>query len=191
MKTSNKRILNKLSQLRNVKEHIDSNPTAILTEIVNKKIANANLLKILAEHKIVFNSGTRRSPNWTWNTIIPNVKMAERVLHLQRELERCYYNNVKKAQRPRIQKTVYTKQSVEDVQVVAEVVEPAVEIKPNYVNKRRMYIDAILELNPEIRLQNGIRVSFEDDSVLITKADKNIRTNDPELFKQIAQVVSL
>ena len=183
--------MNKLSQLRNVKEHVDSNPSAILTEIVNKKIANANLLKILAEHKIVFNNGTKRNPNWTWNTIIPNVKMAERVLHLQRELERGYYNNVKKSQRPRIQKTVYTKQSVEDVQVAIEVAQPVVETKPNYVNKRRMYIDAILELNPEIRLQNGIKVSFEDDSVLITKADKNIRTNDPELFKQIAQVVSL
>jgi len=190
MGTTNEKVLNKLAQLRAVKEHVDNNRTSFITEVVKKKIANQNLCKILDEHSIILNRGTKKKPDWIWNTIIPNVKMAERVLHLQRELERTY-NRSKGLQRPRVERLVYTKQSVEDAQVVEEVVEPVVNTKPNYINKRAMYIEAILELNPEIRLHNGIVITFEKDSVLIAKNDKNIRTNDPELFKQIAQMVSL
>lgn len=190
MGTTNQKVLNKLSQLRAVKEHIDNNPTSIITEVVNKKIANFNLCRVLTEHSLIVNQGNRRNPNWIWNTIIPNVKMAERVLHLQRELERVY-NHSKVTRRPRIERVVYAKQSIEDAQVIEEVVEPVVNTKPNYINKRAMYIEAILELNPEIRLHNGIVITFEKDSVLIAKNDKNIKTNDPELFKQIAQMVSL
>jgi len=112
--------------------------------------------------------------------------MAEKVLMAQREIERSAF---KKSE-------MNKKKAIADVKIQAEVVKPvqAPVVNAtinNTVSKRSMYIEAILELNPEIRLHNGIMVSFEGDSVLISKSGRNIKTNDPVLFKQIAQVVSL
>lgn len=190
MGTTNQKVLRKLNQLKQIKEFIDQNPNESMSTWSINKLSTNRLSETLKINGLVLNTGNIQRPNWQWVAPRPNIVMAEKVLMAQREIERSAFNKSK----------MNKKRAISDVKIQAEVVKPVQEpvATPvvsatinNTVSKRSMYIEAILELNPEIRLHNGIMVSFEGDSVLISKSGRNIKTNDPVLFKQIAQVVSL
>lgn len=186
MGTKNQKVLRKLDQLKQIKEFIDQNPNESMSTWSINKLSTNRLSETLKRNGLVLNTGNIQRPNWQWVAPRPNIVMAEKVLMAQREIERSAF---KKSE-------MNKKKAIADVKIQAEVVKPvqapvvSATIN-NTVSKRSMYIEAILELNPEIRLHNGIMVSFEGDSVLISKSGRNIKTNDPVLFKQIAQVVSL
>ena len=186
MGTKNQKVLRKLDQLKQIKEFIDQNPNESMSTWSINKLSTNRLSETLKRNGLVLNTGNIQRPNWQWVAPRPNIVMAEKVLMAQREIERSAF---KKSE-------MNKKKAIADVKIQAEVVKqvqaPVVSATiNNTVSKRSMYIEAILELNPEIRLHNGIMVSFEGDSVLISKSGRNIKTNDPVLFKQIAQVVSL
>ena len=186
MGTKNQKVLRKLDQLKQIKEFIDQNPNESMSTWSINKLSTNRLSETLKRNGLVLNTGNIQRPNWQWVAPRPNIVMAEKVLMAQREIERSAF---KKSE-------MNKKKAIADVKIQAEVVKPvqAPVVNAtinNTVSKRSMYIEAILELNPEIRLHNGIMVSFEGDSVLISKSGRNIKTNDPVLFKQIAQVVSL
>ena len=186
MGTKNQKVLRKLDQLKQIKEFIDQNPNESMSTWSINKLSTNRLSETLKRNGLVLNTGNIQRPNWKWVAPRPNIVMAEKVLMAQREIERSAF---KKSE-------MNKKKAIADVKIQAEVVKPvqAPVVNAtinNTVSKRSMYIEAILELNPEIRLHNGIMVSFEGDSVLISKSGRNIKTNDPVLFKQIAQVVSL
>jgi len=186
MGTKNQKVLRKLDQLKQIKDFIDHNPNESMSTWSINKLSTNRLSETLKRNGLVLNTGNIQRPNWQWVAPRPNIVMAEKVLMAQREIERSAF---KKSE-------MNKKKTIADVKIQAEVVKPvqapvvSATIN-NTVSKRSMYIEAILELNPEIRLHNGIMVSFEGDSVLISKSGRNIKTNDPVLFKQIAQVVSL
>ena len=186
MGTKNQKVLRKLDQLKQIKDFIDHNPNESMSTWSINKLSTNRLSETLKRNGLVLNTGNIQRPNWQWVAPRPNIVMAEKVLMAQREIERSAF---KKSE-------MNKKKAIADVKIQAEVVKPvqapvvSATIN-NTVSKRSMYIEAILELNPEIRLHNGIMVSFEGDSVLISKSGRNIKTNDPVLFKQIAQVVSL
>ena len=186
MGTKNQKVLRKLDQLKQIKDFIDHNPNESMSTWSINKLSTNRLSETLKRNGLVLNTGNIQRPNWQWVAPRPNIVMAEKVLMAQREIERSAF---KKSE-------MNKKKTIADVKIQAEVVKPvqAPVVNAtinNTVSKRSMYIEAILELNPEIRLHNGIMVSFEGDSVLISKSGRNIKTNDPVLFKQIAQVVSL
>ena len=186
MGTKNQKVLRKLDQLKQIKDFIDHNPNESMSTWSINKLSTNRLSETLKRNGLVLNTGNIQRPNWQWVAPRPNIIMAEKVLMAQREIERSAF---KKSE-------MNKKKAIADVKIQAEVVKPvqAPVVNAtinNTVSKRSMYIEAILELNPEIRLHNGIMVSFEGDSVLISKSGRNIKTNDPVLFKQIAQVVSL
>lgn len=68
-----------LNRLIELKKFIDNNPNAKSTKWHKDTVADYGSIVVLKKNAIVKNFGSNNKPVWKWNSIIPNLMMAEKV----------------------------------------------------------------------------------------------------------------